>query len=102
VPEGDGTMLDNTLIVYLSDAASAHHGGFEEWPLVLMGGCNGKLRTDGRYVVYPYHGKPGHRTLNTLYNSILHAAGGPRDDFGDPDPDLDESMSRGTLDEILA
>ena len=25
VPEGDGTMLDNTVIVYLSDAAEAHH-----------------------------------------------------------------------------
>jgi hypothetical protein len=26
VPEGDGTMLDNTMIVYLSDAAEKHHG----------------------------------------------------------------------------
>ena len=25
IPEGDGTMLDNTVIVYLSDAAEGHH-----------------------------------------------------------------------------
>ncbi|MCX8239189.1 MAG: hypothetical protein OSB05_10255 [Akkermansiaceae bacterium] len=32
VPEGNGTILDNTLIVYLSDAAEKHHGSCLEWP----------------------------------------------------------------------
>ena len=32
IPEGDGSMLDNTLIVYLSDAAEAHHSRCWEWP----------------------------------------------------------------------
>src|SRR5690606_28279005 len=34
MPEGDGTMLDNTVIVYLSDAAEGHHSRCWEWPLV--------------------------------------------------------------------
>ncbi|MGV2341637.1 MAG UNVERIFIED_CONTAM: hypothetical protein LVR18_49275 [Planctomycetaceae bacterium] len=26
VPEGDGDMLDNTLIIFLSDSSDNHHG----------------------------------------------------------------------------
>ena len=33
----DGTMLDNTLIVYLSDSAEGHHPVCQEWPFVLIG-----------------------------------------------------------------
>lgn len=101
MPEGDGTMLDNTLIVYLSDAASAHHGGLDEWPAVLLGSCGNRLKTDGRCVVYPRPEAPGHRTLNTLYATLLHAAGKPRDLFGEPDPGLDPALARGTLSELL-
>src|SRR6185369_6178154 len=55
VPEGNGTMLDNTLIVYLSDAAEAHHSRCLEWPFVLVGNLGGKLKAS-RYVEYPYWG----------------------------------------------
>lgn len=37
VPEQDSTMLDNTLIIYLSAAAEAHHSRCWEWPFVLFG-----------------------------------------------------------------
>ena len=37
VPEGDGTMLDNTLVVYMSDSAEGHHPVCQEWPFVLIG-----------------------------------------------------------------
>ncbi|MCX7306410.1 MAG: DUF1552 domain-containing protein, partial [Afipia sp.] len=42
VPEGDGTMLDNTLIVYLSDSGDSHHPNLREWPIVLLGDWGGK------------------------------------------------------------
>ncbi|MEM7013863.1 MAG: DUF1552 domain-containing protein, partial [Verrucomicrobiota bacterium] len=32
-PEGDGTMLDNTLIVYVSDNSDKHHSSATEWPM---------------------------------------------------------------------
>jgi hypothetical protein len=102
VPEGDGTMLDNTVIVYLSDGAETHHSRCFEWPMVVLGNVRGKLRTDGRYVVLPDYGRPGHRTINTLYNALLHAANLPgRDEFGSPDPNLDRDMYRGPLAELL-
>jgi hypothetical protein len=37
VPEGNGTMLDRTVVVYLSDAAEGHHSRCWEWPFVVVG-----------------------------------------------------------------
>jgi hypothetical protein len=103
VPEGDGTMLDNTLIVYLSDAAEKHHGSCVEWPFLLLGGLVDKLgrKAGGRYLQYPGYGKRGHRTIGSLYNTLLYAAGNPRDDFGRLDVNIDTSMQRGPLPEFL-
>jgi len=102
-PEGDGTMLDNTVVVYLSDGAETHHSRCFEWPMVVLGNARKKLRTGGQYVVAPDYGRPGHRTINTVYNALLHVAGLPqRDEFGSPDPNLDASMYRGPLAELLA
>ena len=36
VPE-DGTMLDHTVIVFLSDNGATHHSNAEHWPLLLLG-----------------------------------------------------------------
>jgi hypothetical protein len=102
VPEGDGTMLDNTLIVYLSDAAEGHHSRCWEWPFVVIGDLGGKLKTGGRYLSYPYYGRDGHRTFNGLYNTFLHAAGAPRDDFGMADAMLKDLNLSGPLPELLA
>lgn len=101
VPEGDGTLLDRTVIVYLSDNAETHHSTCYEWPFVLFGGPSAGLQPGGRIVHYPDYGKPGHKTINTLYNTLLHAAGSPRDDFGRLDPNLDPHMHAGPLSEIL-
>ena len=102
VPEGDGTMLDNTVVVYTSDAAETHHSQCFEWPFVVMGNARGRLRTDGRHVTYPDYGLGGHRAISALYNTLLHAAASPRDDFGRADPNLDRDMYQGTLGELLA
>lgn len=102
VPEGNGTMLDRTVILYLSDNAETHHSNCYEWPFVLFGGPEARLQRGGRIVHYPNYGKPGHKTINTLYNTLLHAAGSPREDFGRLDPNLDPHMHRGPLSEILA
>ncbi len=37
VPEGNGTMLDNTVIVYLSDNGVAHHGTHHQWLFIVIG-----------------------------------------------------------------
>lgn len=102
IREGDGTMLDNTVIVYLSDAAEGHHSRCWEWPFVVIGDLGGRLKRPGRYLSYPNYGLDGHRTTNCLYNTFLHAAGAPRDDFGQSDPKLAEQHQKGPLSELLS
>lgn len=102
IPEGNGTMLDNTVIVYLSDGAETHHSRCFEWPMVVLGNARGKLKTDGRYILLPDYGKSGHRTINTMFNTLLHASGASTDNFGRLDPHLDRSMHQGALSELLA
>lgn len=103
VPEGDGTMLDNTLILYLSDAAEKHHGSCIEWPFILLGGLNRHSGSNkgGRYLQYPGYGKNGHRTIGNLYNTLMHLAGKPQDKFGRLDVNLDAALQHGPLPELI-
>lgn len=101
VPEGNGTMLDNTVLVYLSDGAESHHSRCWEWPMVVVGNIGGKLRT-GRYVDYPGYGNKGHRTTANMYVTLLQLAGSQRTSFGMADPNLKDFDQHGPLDELLA
>lgn len=102
IREGDGTMLDNTLIVYLSDSGEAHHPRLREWPVVLLGGLRGKLKPGGRYLQMPPYLAKNHRTLSNLYLTLLQAAGKPRDKFGTPDAGLRDIDQSGLIGELLA
>ena len=102
VPEGDGTMLDNTVIVFLSDAGSRHHTGYENMPLMVLGNLGGAFKT-GRYLHYPAYNQPGHRVLANLHMSLLHAAGLPSDRYGDRDLGLGDGIDQdGPLAEWMA
>ena len=102
IREGDGTMLDRTLIVYLSDSGEAHHPSLRIWPVVLVGGTGGTLRPGGRYVQLPGYGQKKHRTLANLYLTLLQAAGKPREKFGVPDNTLRDIDQSGIIAELLA
>lgn len=104
IPEGDGTMLDNTMIVYLSDAGESHHGALHEWPFLIVGGCGGRLAIPGHYIRMPGYGQVGHGTIGNLYTSILNAHGDPVAHFGDPDFELERQglPQRGAVDSLLA
>ncbi|QDU98821.1 DUF1552 domain-containing protein [Lignipirellula cremea] len=99
VPEGDGTMLDNTLFIYTSDFGETHHSTGYDWAFVLLGDLGRRLKT-GQYVDYPLAGNSGNRSINALYCTLLHAAGIPRDHFN-----LDGARAAidapGPLDELL-
>lgn len=102
VPEGSGTMLDNTVIVYLSDSAEGHHSRCWEWPMVVIGNAGGRLKC-GHYVEYPYWGLPGHREIGNLYTTLLYLVDDHRDYFGLRDPMLKpDAMGNGPLPELLA
>ena len=101
VPEGDATMFDNTVIVFLSDAGSQHHTGYENMPLLVLGNMGGAFKT-GRYLHYPTYNQPGHRTLANLWMSLLHGAGTPSDRFGDRDLGLGDAIEQdGPLAELM-
>lgn len=101
VPEGDGNMLDNTVIVYLSDAAESHHSRCGQWPFVLIPGKNTGIK-GGQYIDMPHYMMDGHREIGNLYNTLLHVAGENRDYFGFHDPMLKgNATGNGPLKELL-
>lgn len=101
IPEGDGTMLDNTLVVYLSDSAEGHHPVCEEWPFLLIGNFGGRLKLGNRYLRYPWYGHTGHRTIANLYLSLLHAVGDRRETFGIEDSAIKDLDQTGPLTELF-
>jgi hypothetical protein len=102
IKEGDGTVLDNTVIVYMSDSGDGHHPSLYEWPVVLLGDLGGKLKTRGRYLQFPAYGSRNHRTMANLYLTLLHGVGKPRDKFGVPDPILRDIDQTGPIADLLA
>jgi hypothetical protein len=101
IPEGNGTMLDNTMIVYMSCNGGDHHGGQADWPFVLLGGMANKLKM-GRYIEYPKYQEKGHRTIGNLYLSLMQAAGmHVPETFGQLDSNLKDLDLTGTLAELM-
>ena len=85
VPEGKGTMFDNTMIFYFPNSGETHHAHGTEFPFVVLSGANSKLNLGRRYIRLPYWGKEGHKTLGNFYTTILNAYGNPIKHYGDLD-----------------
>jgi hypothetical protein len=100
VPEGDGTMFDNTMIFYFPDSGETHHSHGTEFPFVILAGANTRLNLGRRYLRLPYWGTEGHKTLGNFYTTILNAYGNPIRHFGDFDPALKGDQS-GPIKEFL-
>ncbi len=88
VPEGTGTMFDNTMLFYFPDNGEAHHSQGTEWPFIVLAGRNAKLHTAGKYIRLPGYAKEGHKTLGNWYTTILNAYGNPIKHYGDLDVGL--------------
>ncbi len=102
IKEGNGTLLDNTAIIYISDSGEQHHPSLYEWPIVVIGNLGGKLKTDGRYLEFPGYGQKKHRTTANFFCTLLHAIGKPRDSFGVPDMGMKDVDQTGAIAELLA
>jgi hypothetical protein len=68
VPEGSGTMLDNSLVVWGSELGKANNHSFAQVPFVLAGGCGGALRT-GRFLQVAT-GTTHHRLLVSICRAM--------------------------------
>lgn len=93
IPEGDGSLFDNTTIIYLPETGAGHHSPDTEAPMIVMTGKKSKLDLAGRYIRLPFHGTEGHKTLSNWYTTLLNAYGNPIEHYGD----LDQVMQRNRL-----
>ena len=103
-PEGDGTMFDNTMIMYFPENGETHHGVGTEAPFLIMSGANCNLDIAGRYIRYPEYGKPGHRTIGNWWTTWLNAFGNPVEHYGNLDLNLQKNgiQQSGALGELMA
>ena len=82
-PEGDGTLLDNTLFLYGSGISDSNTHFHEDLPIALVGGKAAGIE-GGRFLRYP-KGTP----LANLHVAVLDKLGFPVDEFGDSTGKLD-------------
>jgi len=76
VPEGDGTMLDNTLVVWGNEQGRGDHSQ-DNVPTVLIGKAGGAIASAGRVI------DRGPQVFNRLGCTILNVMGQPAAGFGD-------------------
>jgi hypothetical protein len=75
-PDGDGTLLDHSLILYGSGLSNANVHSHDDLPIVLVGGANGQIK-GGRYVRYET------TPLANLHATLLNVAGVRTERFAD-------------------
>jgi hypothetical protein len=86
MPEGNGTVLDNCCLMFLSNMWSGRKHDNFRLPIVLAGGLGGALET-GRTLDYLNAGDDN-RKVCSLYLSIMDRMGVKLDHFGDADTRL--------------
>jgi hypothetical protein len=86
MPEGEGTVLDNCCLLWLSNMWAGWKHDNMKVPVVTAGGLGGTLQT-GRSLDYLYAGDEN-RKLCSLYLSIMDRMGVTLDHFGDSDQRL--------------
>jgi Protein of unknown function (DUF1552) len=87
MPEGDGTVLDHSCLMFLSNMWIGRKHDNTRLPLVLAGGLGGSLQT-GRALDYTQAGEDN-RKICSLYLSIMDRMGVKLDRFGDAEARLE-------------
>jgi hypothetical protein len=86
MPEGEGTVLDNTCLLYLSNMWSGSRHDNTKLPVLTVGGLGGSLKT-GRVLDYAEAGD-ANRKLCSLHLSLMDRMGVSLPRFGDADTRL--------------
>jgi hypothetical protein len=76
-PDGDGTLLDHSMILYGSSLSDGNEHNFDPLPVVLAGGASGQLR-GGRHLRHAPH-----TPMSNLLLSMLDKLGARVDAIGD-------------------
>jgi Protein of unknown function (DUF1552) len=88
MPEGDGTVLDHSCLMFLSNMWIGRTHNNQRLPLVLAGGLNGTIET-GRTLDYVDAGDDN-RKMCSLYLSLMDRYGIKLDHFGDAEARLEK------------
>ena len=89
IPEGDGTLLDNTVVLWGNEISRGNTHDLTDIPFLMAGSGGGSLRT-GQYLSYP------NIAHNALLLSMIHAFGIEAESFGA------DHLSNGVLSELLS
>ena len=76
-PDGDGTLLDHTMLLYGAGLSNPNEHAHIDLPLVLLGGGAGQL-AGGRHLAYPTD-----TPMANMLVSMLGKVGVPVETFGD-------------------
>jgi uncharacterized protein DUF1552 len=76
-PDGDGSLLDHSMILYGSSISDGNAHTHHDLPLVLAGGAAGQVKC-GRHIRYPKE-----TPMNNLLLAMLDKAGVPAEHLGD-------------------
>jgi hypothetical protein len=82
-PDGDGSLLDHSMLLYGSSISDGNKHTHDDLPLVLVGGANGQIK-GGRHLAYP-----NETPMNNLLIAMLDKAGVKTDKFGDATGEID-------------
>ena len=77
LPDGDGTLLDHSLVLYGSSLSDGNQHNFSPLPIVLAGRASGQLK-GGRHLQFPKDTK-----MSNLLAAILNKLNVPAEKFGD-------------------
>ncbi len=78
VPEGAGTLLDNSVVLWMNHMGNGGGHSSNRLPCILAGSCGGYFKT-GRYI------KPAERVpTNQVLVALANAMGATMTSFGDP------------------
>jgi len=86
MPEGEGTVLDNSCLLFLSNMWSGTKHDNSKVPVITIGGLGGKLET-GRALDY-FEAGADNRKLCSLYLGIMDRMGVELREFGDAETRL--------------
>lgn len=86
MPEGEGTVLDNSCLIWLSNMWSGRKHDNSRLPLVQVGGLGGTIQT-GRTLDY-LAASDDNRRLSSLFLGIMDRMGVKMDRFGDAETRL--------------
>ena len=77
IPEGDGSLLDNSMILYGAGISDGNRHNNENLPIVIAGKAGGTIRT-GRHISYDFE-----TPMSNLFLSMMDRMGVHADTFGD-------------------